>query len=582
MAASPAWAAPRRADARADGRGATPHDPLSDDFEAPVLRATWGAWKETDMSRYAVGGGALTARAKGASYAESSPLTIMARDESYAVQVVVSVEEKGCAALGLEYNPQTAAFVELRSGGLNVESPKGRLANRDWSKDRAWLRIVNRRNRVEFLASEDGKRWQSLAEFDASGFDHNGQRAGFRPRAPRSRPTTAATPVSWTFATVRRRARRTSPDPCVDPTGRWTTMKITAYSTALYSTWIFIEELRLLFDAGRRRGGGVGREGKEGKDGRPLALRSRPRHGPPPTSATFTPATTVCACSTPPTAGASPARRLLPPLRPLGGAVRELGAGRARRARWLGRRPCPRAGPEHARSGQGHPVVGLPGGEAGQEVESGVRRDAGSGTGGDGSGRDDGGDRAAHPRLFRRHRADGARDMGGPARLDHEATFLRQSDVERGPERTQLHSCLDEVLDLARTAAPERLVLTHLSPRYHETEACEAIAQAAREMGLEFPIWLVPPDASCPTCRRGGGLGWHKVRGMEVTVRFDGRAFVPKEDAAFPEEPRERLRSLTRMVSTSGCDGSRRGGRCPTSIWSILIGTTSIRERQPT
>lgn len=77
--------------------------------------------------------------------------------------------------------------------------------------------------------------------------------------------------------------------------------------------------------------------------------------------------------------------------------------------------------------------------------------------------------------------------------LIHEATFLRQADIERGPERTQLHSCLDEVLDLARSARPQRLVLTHLSPRYAEGEAREAIERMAREMGLECPIWLVPP-----------------------------------------------------------------------------------------
>ena len=82
--------------------------------------------------------------------------------------------------------------------------------------------------------------------------------------------------------------------------------------------------------------------------------------------------------------------------------------------------------------------------------------------------------------------------------LLHEATFLRQADVERGPERTQLHSCLDEVLDLARAARPERLVLTHLSPRYAEEDARAAIAQAARGMRLECPIWLVPPGRVVP------------------------------------------------------------------------------------
>ncbi len=37
---------------------------LSDDFKAPALRATWHAWKETDMTRYQAGDGALIVRAR--------------------------------------------------------------------------------------------------------------------------------------------------------------------------------------------------------------------------------------------------------------------------------------------------------------------------------------------------------------------------------------------------------------------------------------------------------------------------------------------------------------------------------------
>ena len=105
---------------------------LSDDFKAPALKATWGAWKETDMSRYQVGDGMLRVRAKGGSYAESSPLTIRARDESYQVEVAATIQGESCAALGLEYNPQVAVYVELKHGQLNVHGPKEKLANQEW------------------------------------------------------------------------------------------------------------------------------------------------------------------------------------------------------------------------------------------------------------------------------------------------------------------------------------------------------------------------------------------------------------------------------------------------------------------
>jgi xylan 1,4-beta-xylosidase len=158
---------------------------LSDDFKAPILKATWGAWKEPDMSRYQVGNGALTVRAKGNSYAECSPLTIRARDESYEVQVTAKIEGESGAALGLEYNPKVAIFVALRKGQLFVNGPKANLATREWAADTAWFKLINRKNRLELLVSEDGQRWQSLlADFDVSGFNQNEQHGGFQSARP--------------------------------------------------------------------------------------------------------------------------------------------------------------------------------------------------------------------------------------------------------------------------------------------------------------------------------------------------------------------------------------------------------------
>ena len=147
--------------------------PLSDDFRAPSLKATWGAWNETEMSRFQVGQGALTIRAKGDSPGQSSPLTVRARDASYEVQVTV-VSEPGCgAALGLFYNPENWIFAELKSGQLRVYGAKQTLANVAREGGRTHLKIVNRRNRVEFLASQNGQDWQSLVtDFDVSGFSH--------------------------------------------------------------------------------------------------------------------------------------------------------------------------------------------------------------------------------------------------------------------------------------------------------------------------------------------------------------------------------------------------------------------------
>ena len=167
------------------GAGQRPMMELSDDFQSPVLKATWGAWKETDMSRFQTGGGVLIVRAKGSSYGESSPLTVKARDESYVVQVTAKIESESGAALGLEYNPDVAVYAELKGGQMNVYGPKATLAIHEWAARTAWLRIVNRKNRVEILASADGRKWQSLlADFDVSDFDQNGQHGGYQAARP--------------------------------------------------------------------------------------------------------------------------------------------------------------------------------------------------------------------------------------------------------------------------------------------------------------------------------------------------------------------------------------------------------------
>lgn len=146
---------------------------LSDDFRASSLKATWWAWNETDMGRFETGRGALTIRAKGDAPARSSPLTIMARDAGYQVQVQAAPRSGG-AALGLFYNPENWLFAELKSGQLRVYGAKQTLASRAWKAGAAHLKIVNRHNRVEFLASENGRDWQSLAaDVDTSGFCHN-------------------------------------------------------------------------------------------------------------------------------------------------------------------------------------------------------------------------------------------------------------------------------------------------------------------------------------------------------------------------------------------------------------------------
>ena len=167
---------PRRADPMPAPMGVAqrPMIQLSDDFREPTLKATWAVWNEADPTRFGVGRGSLKVRGKGGTPGQCSPLTVMARDEIYQMQVVASPQHGCGAAIGLFYNTGNWLFAELKDGQLRVFGAKQTLASRAWKARRAHLRILNRLNEVEFLASENGHDWVSLAaDVDMSGYNTN-------------------------------------------------------------------------------------------------------------------------------------------------------------------------------------------------------------------------------------------------------------------------------------------------------------------------------------------------------------------------------------------------------------------------
>jgi xylan 1,4-beta-xylosidase len=166
------------------GVAQAPEMELSDDFKDPVLRLTWGAWNEPDMSRFKPGEGILRVGCKGSSFEGSSPLTIKARDVSYSVQVAAQIDDGACGALGLRYNPNVALFVQWKGGRVEVYGLNKNLASRDWSPRTSWFKMVNRQNRIELLVSNDGQDWQSLiTDFDATDFNTN-HHGGFQAARP--------------------------------------------------------------------------------------------------------------------------------------------------------------------------------------------------------------------------------------------------------------------------------------------------------------------------------------------------------------------------------------------------------------
>ena len=130
------------------GVGQRPMIPLSDDFKAPVLKATWGAWNEADMGRFQTGHGVLWIRAKGDSSGRSSPLTVMARDASYQIQVTAGDTGRLRRSAGPVLQPRKLAVCRVQerttarlwpqadAGEPCVESSHGPLEDRQPAQPR--------------------------------------------------------------------------------------------------------------------------------------------------------------------------------------------------------------------------------------------------------------------------------------------------------------------------------------------------------------------------------------------------------------------------------------------------------------
>jgi len=73
--------------------------------------------------------------------------------------------------------------------------------------------------------------------------------------------------------------------------------------------------------------------------------------------------------------------------------------------------------------------------------------------------------------------------------LLHEATIL-----ETGERRHQLHSTLDEAIEVAAQVKPKAFVLQHVSGRYRSAEIERATRQSAARHHVEFPIWCLFRD----------------------------------------------------------------------------------------
>lgn len=77
--------------------------------------------------------------------------------------------------------------------------------------------------------------------------------------------------------------------------------------------------------------------------------------------------------------------------------------------------------------------------------------------------------------------------------LIHEATFLGIDDAIKDKAKAHKHSCLEEVIKMVSEIKVECLILTHFSTRYTTKEIEEAVKLYCKKYAISIPVYKVLP-----------------------------------------------------------------------------------------
>jgi len=159
---------------------------LSDDFTTSKLGVQWSfadpAPDELSRVRF---DNAMVLTARGTAPKDSPPLTFVAGDQAYEIEVDIELPQAGSAGVLLFYDKQLycgLSFNEKTFVTHQYGIERGRPANPHGR--RMWIRMKNDRHIVTFHTSPDGKTWTKFdRQMEVSGYHHN-VRNGFMALRP--------------------------------------------------------------------------------------------------------------------------------------------------------------------------------------------------------------------------------------------------------------------------------------------------------------------------------------------------------------------------------------------------------------
>jgi beta-xylosidase len=160
---------------------------LSDDFGTDRFGLQWSFYDPApdERSRIERRDGSLFLHAKGTTPGDSSPLTCIAGDQSYEIEVGVEVDGFTEAGMLLYYNRRLYAGLGLGPQGLMLHryglqrlhgTPPGQRSDRDATlPGKLRIRMTNLRNILTIFTSvDDGRNWVKFdVQMEVSGYHHN-------------------------------------------------------------------------------------------------------------------------------------------------------------------------------------------------------------------------------------------------------------------------------------------------------------------------------------------------------------------------------------------------------------------------
>ncbi len=162
--------------------------PLSDNFSKDRFGTQWTFYDpgQNEKSRVSYSKRKLHVRAKGATPSDSSPISCIAGDHAYRIEITATIEQGVEAGLLLFYNRRLYAGLGFNEQGLmmhryGLQRPRGaipgqRAAQNSGEPVRSMrLRLTNDRNILTIHTSiDDGRSWRKFdVQMEVSGYHHN-------------------------------------------------------------------------------------------------------------------------------------------------------------------------------------------------------------------------------------------------------------------------------------------------------------------------------------------------------------------------------------------------------------------------